>query len=88
MLQKEPAVIITTITSAATALIGLVVAFGINVSDDQQKAILGFLGAFCTLLLVLGPVIRQFVYAPATVKQVKAESVKAGEVGGAAPVVP
>ena len=86
-MEREPAVIITSITSVVTAAIGLAITFGFDISDDQQKAILGFLSAFCALLLLLGPIIRTFVYSPNTTKQLVDKAEEAGIKDAPAPVV-
>jgi hypothetical protein len=87
-MKSEPAVIVSTLTAFLTAIIGLAVAFGADITGEQQNAILTVLGPAVAIIALVGPVIRQFVWAPNTVKQVKAESVKAGETGGSAPIVP
>ena len=86
-MEREPAVIITTVSSVATAAIGLAITFGFDISDEQQKAILGFLGAFCTLLLILGPIIRTFVFSPNTTKDLVSTAEQAGATNSPAPVV-
>lgn len=43
-MKSEPAVTVATLASVITALIALLAAFGLNVSDDQQKAIIAFVG--------------------------------------------
>jgi hypothetical protein len=56
-----------TITGAAAALVTLVVAFGLRLTDGQEKAILGVVAVLAPI--VLGVVARQRVYSPATVKR-------------------
>lgn len=53
-MKNEPAVTVASITAVVAALIGALVAFGVNLSDDQQKAILA-------LVAVAGPVIAGLV---------------------------
>lgn len=60
-MNKEPAVIINAIGAAITEIIGLCVAFGIDVTPDQQKAILGAFTAIASVVLIIGPIVRQFV---------------------------
>ena len=58
---KEPAVYISAVTGLLTAIIGVLVAFGVDVSDAQQNAILGCVAAFSTVIVLVGPIIRGFV---------------------------
>lgn len=53
-MKSEPAITVASITAVVAAVIGLLVAFGIDLSDDQQKAILA-------LVAVAGPVVAGFV---------------------------
>lgn len=50
MTRREPLITAATITALVTAVIALLVAFGVPMSDDQQAAILG-------LVAVLAPVV-------------------------------
>ena len=68
-LSKEPATIITLLTGLATEIIGLLVAFGIDVSDAQRTSIIGTLTALCVLIVALGPIIRNYVYSPHSTEQ-------------------
>lgn len=63
-LKNEPAVLITTITAVLTEVFGLAFAFGVNVSDAQQTAIISTVTALAGLIALLGPVVRQFVVSP------------------------
>lgn len=40
IVKNEPVLNVASITAAVAAVIGLLVAFGVHLSDDQQKAIL------------------------------------------------
>jgi hypothetical protein len=60
---KEPSLIIGTITAALV----LLVQFGVDITGDQQQAILGFASAL--LVLVGAAVTRQNVASPATLRQ-------------------
>ena len=71
-MTREPAVYISTITAFLTAIIGLAVAFGANITDQQQTAILGAVAAAVPIIALLGPVIRQFV-TPAKRAQAKVD---------------
>ena len=57
-MNTEPVAIIGTITAAVSAAFALLVAFGIDISDDQQKAILAAIAAIAPLVVILS---RQFV---------------------------
>ncbi|MEV6693357.1 hypothetical protein AB0M35_17995 [Micromonospora sp. NPDC051196] len=63
--STEPVMSAAAITAAVTAMIALLVAFGLELSADQQAAILG-------VVAVVGPLVagwwaRRTAYAPATV---------------------
>lgn len=60
-MNKEPAVIVNAVTAFITAAIGVLVAFGVDVTEDQRNAILGLVAAISTLILIAGPIIRQYV---------------------------
>lgn len=53
-MNREPAAIIGSITAAASAIIALVVAFGLDLSDEQTAAILG-------VVAVVAPIVAGFV---------------------------
>lgn len=53
-MQNEPVVTVAAVTAVVAAIIGLLVAFGVDLSDDQQKAILA-------LVAVAGPVVAGLV---------------------------
>lgn len=63
LFQREPAVIISSITALVTAVIGLAVAFGLPISPDQQTAILAFTGAVLVLIFGNAAVTRKSVTA-------------------------
>ena len=88
-MKTEPAVLISTITALFTAAIGCAIAFGIDISKEQQDAMLKMLGAMVSVLLILGPVIRTFVFSPRTVEEKVDEAAQKGAQGETqAPVVP
>lgn len=72
-MNKEPAVIISAIVSLATALLGVAVAFGVDLSSNQQTALLGVAAAVAPL--VAGALIRARVFAPASVDSLVREAV-------------
>lgn len=69
-LRTEPAVIVGAITAGATAVIALLVAFGVDLTAEQQAAVLGVVAVAAPV--IAGLVIRGRVYAPATVDAIKA----------------
>lgn len=64
--KREPALII----AAVQTVIALVVAFGVDLSNEQTGALLAVTAA------VLGVVTRQSVYAPATVERITSSPAK------------
>lgn len=67
-MKREPATIIGAITAVVSAVLALLVAFGMDVSEDQQAAILGVVAAVAPL--VAGVLIRSKVWSPASVDKV------------------
>ena len=69
--SKEPAMKVagyTTLGTFATALLGTLVAFGVDMNPVQQAALLGLVGAaLAAAPMVSGWYTRSQVYAPATV---------------------
>jgi hypothetical protein len=63
---QEPLLTVGTITAATTAILALVVALGLPVSNDTQAAILGVVAVVAPLVLAL--LARRTVWAPATVR--------------------
>lgn len=53
-MKREPAITVGTISAAVAAIIGLAVAFGAPITEDQQIAILGVVAA-------LGPIIAAVI---------------------------
>lgn len=49
-MSREPAAVIGVITGLAVAIVGLLVAFGVDLTDDQQKAILGVVAAVAPIV--------------------------------------
>jgi hypothetical protein len=74
--STEPAQIVGYITSAATAVIALLVAFGMDITKEQTAAILGVVAVVAPIVAAL--VIRSKVYAPASVEKIAEEQYAAG----------
>ncbi|SCL21527.1 hypothetical protein [Micromonospora inyonensis] len=63
--STEPLWTVGGITAAVTATLALLVAFGLEVTDEQETAILGVVAVVAPLIVTA--VARGRVYAPATV---------------------
>jgi len=70
-MDKNPAVILGAITTLVVAVLAALVAFGVDISDAKQSAILGILAAVAPI--VLGVITRGKVYAPANVAVAKVD---------------
>ena len=68
-MKTEPAAIVGTVTAVVAAIIALLVAFGLDISQDKQVAILGVVTVVTPLIASL--VIRGKVFAPATVERIE-----------------
>ncbi len=75
-MATEPATIVGTITAAATAIIALLVAFGLDLSDEQQQAILGVVAVAAPVIAAV--VIRGKVVSPKTAQELTNSSAKTG----------
>lgn len=64
---KEPLAYVAAVTTFVVAALALFVAFGLDISDDQQAAILGFIAPAAVIVTVLWS--RLKVFAPKTVRQ-------------------
>ena len=60
-MNKEPAVIVTSIVAALAEIVGLGVAFGLDISEEQRNAVIATATALAGTIALVGPVIRQFV---------------------------
>jgi hypothetical protein len=76
---NEPIITVATVTGAVTALLGLFVAFGLDISPDQQTAILGVVAVVAPIVVAL--IARNFTVAfkRTLAYQTKTGSVVAGE---------
>lgn len=81
--SHEPLVTVGSVTAAGAAVLALVAAFGLHVSDGQQAAILGVLSVVAPIVVALWG--RRKVYSPATVARLLAprgaRSARLGEHG-------
>ena len=86
-MKTEPAVIVSVVTAFLTAGIGLALAFGLDISQEQQDAMLKMLAATVALVAALGPIIRQFVFSPKTTQTLVDTAKEAGATNSPAPPV-
>jgi multidrug resistance efflux pump len=75
-MKTEPAQIIGWLTGLAAAVIALLVAFGLDMDQTQQAAILGVVAVVAPI--IAGLIIRFNVYAPATVERIADKQYEAG----------
>lgn len=75
-MQTEPSTIIGTITGLAAAVVAALIAFGVDLSQDQQNALLGLVAVVAPI--VAGVLIRSKVFAPATVEKLTTKAYQAG----------
>lgn len=71
-MQKEPLVTVASITAGVSALLTLLVAFGIDLTEAQSTAILGVVGVAAPLIVAWAA--RGKVASPATVERIRASS--------------
>lgn len=64
---EEPLITVGTLTTAAIAVLALIVAFGIDLDDDRQSAILGVVAVVAPLAVAV--VGRFKVFSPYTVRR-------------------
>lgn len=70
---KEPLLPVAAISAFVVSAIALGVAYGLNISDDQQAAILGFIAPAAVIVTVIWSRLR--VFAPRTVRQLVHQAV-------------
>ena len=75
--QEEPANLVGTITAAVTAGIALLVAYGFDISTEQQVAILGVVAVIAPV--IAGIITRSKVYSPASAQRVANEAAVTGD---------
>lgn len=66
----EPLLSVGTITAAAVAVLAALVAFGVDLDDDRQAAILGIVAVLAPILTAAAG--RSHVFAPKTVAKMVA----------------
>lgn len=79
-MDKEPVVTVSTLTAVVAAVLALIAAFGVDLTQAQTVAILGLDAVLAPL--VVGFVARRWAYSPATVRTILT---KAADEGNAPP---
>lgn len=72
IIRTEPAVVV----GAATAIVGLLIAFGAPISEQQKEAVISCVIALIPVIIM----IRQLVFAPATVEKLEQQAAVTGQV--------
>lgn len=88
ILRTEPAVVISTVTAVLTALIGVGLAFGLDISKERQDALLSSIGPLTGVIFLLGPIIRTFVYSPNSTDKLVTSATRQEAAGNPPPVTP
>ncbi len=88
ILKTEPSLILGATTAFLTEAFGLAIAFGIDVSDGQQKSIISTVTAAAALILILSTVIRQMVFSPASTEKLVNSATAKESAGETPPVLP
>jgi outer membrane murein-binding lipoprotein Lpp len=66
LVKTEPALVISTLSGLATAVIAAIIAFGGNLTEAQSNAILGMIAPTVGVIILAGAIVRQFVRPVAT----------------------
>lgn len=74
--KTEPAGLVGTITAGVTAVLALLVAYGFDVSQEQQVAILGVVAVIAPVIAAI--VTRSRVYSPSTTQTLANEAAVTG----------
>jgi hypothetical protein len=85
--KSEPASLISIITAFLVAVIGLGAAFGLDISEEQRNAVIAVVAPAAGVIALLGPIIRQYVFAPDTVEGVNDKAYAKGVAGEVKPTV-
>lgn len=73
-MQKEPAITVGVISALVSALLLAAAAFGLDVSEEQKSAMLNLIAPAFVFITAVAAIIRQFVWAPDTVKEEVAQA--------------
>ena len=77
IMKEEPAVSVGSITAAVTAVITLLVAYGADINQEQQTAILGVVAVIAPV--IVGIVTRSRVYSEASAQRAANEAAATGD---------
>lgn len=75
--NTEPARVVGSITAGVTAVIALLVAYGFDISNEQQVAILGVVAVLAPVIAAL--ITREQVYSPATTQRIANKAAQTGD---------
>ena len=64
IIAQEPVAISTVILALAEAIIGVLVAFNVGISPEQQTSILALIGSLVTITVALGAITRSTLVTP------------------------
>jgi len=76
-LEREPAQIIGYVTAAVAAVISLLIAYGIDISDDQRQAWMAVTSILAPA--IAGVIIRFNVWSPAHTQEVADKAAQTGK---------
>jgi hypothetical protein len=62
-MRSEPVITVSMVTALVTALFGVLVAFNIHITPEQQAAILALITAICVIIIGSGFFARNFVWS-------------------------
>lgn len=71
-MSREPVLITSAVTAAILGALGLLAIFGLDVSQETQDKIVTGVASIVGALFVLAPLVRNLVYAPASVEKIEA----------------
>ncbi len=69
--KQEPVLTVTAVTTAVAALLGLLVALGLDISDELQQQIITVIVACAPILMTLAVLLRQLVVSPETAAKLR-----------------
>lgn len=82
-MRSEPVISVAMVTALVTAILGVLVSFGVGVTPEQQAAILALVGAICAVIIGSGVFARNFVWSQESVERLRlvarSDAVPAGE---------
>lgn len=76
-MRTEPLITVGSITAIVAAILVFLRSFGVDITEDQQEAIRNLVAVLAPIVLAL--IARQYVFAPATVDEIKLEEFEAGQ---------